>query len=1177
MKKRIIFVLILVLISLVAVLFACKPINQKTEFTISFNTNGGSAVPSQRLATTDTLVLPQPPTKEGYVFGGWYTDPNCEFKYNANTFKINANATLYAFWIDVNLYAHDITIEDNGLAMRIYESSVGLSQEQLAMPSEVDVELSKLKASKNDNINIYVRVWKQGFKLKDGTLKANGELIENGKFLMPARTVTISFEIELEWYNINIINGANGTIFTEKSKATYGDNINLLPIPDYGYRVASVKANNADVNNLSFVMPAAEVLITATFEKIDGNYHNISCLSYNGVAITPSKTEAKQGEYIDISVDLSQASGYFVKQINVNGEAINNPYFVMPNQDVVIEAVVLPIDNINKYRLRIDYNCPNGSIHTDYNSYSQGELVALSNTPLVGYELAYYLLDSVPFYDNSFIMPSHDVAVSAVFLSKPFSVSISISGNGNIEAQQAAYSGDIVHFTVQPTAGYVLLVGSLKLNGAPINGTFFVMPSQNAVISAIFVPEEEGNNTNNFSINVAPSDGGTVVPSKYSADSLDIIYLQIVASEGYRYIQGSLKLNNEPQSFVDYFMMSNTNIVISAQFERIYKITSYQTENGFVVADRQYAAEGETVNITYGAFGNSYNAMPFANGESIYDAAFIMPPQEVALSATFNTMPNAKYAVTCLPAQNGTVTTSLSSASEGMAVSLTVTPSAGYMLQSLYYINYSNQNIDISHTFFMPSEPVGVRATFVLKDAAINPALFFDANKLLYTNNGGGLQYYSTPKAVQGFLSKFGLQAYTSAVDSILYCDYITDFVLLQLHEKTHIPYITHKILSSLSASSGLTFTSGLYGDYLLLSSCGSIEEDYSLLLSGITEYSNMLLYTRKDDSYGLLSLSAAYSGGSFAVLPEVNGRAITYISKRAFSRAAQLTELSLGVVNTLGSEALYGLHNIKTLELSRLKSIASDALNDCLGLTQFYVASYNNVYSTDTDGGYALYERYNNKKNGKLLRFAPAAAITNYSVQNGCEIVSSYAFLGAGLTKLLLVSVSQLADYALYGMQSLLELNTVHLTTIGHYAIHWNSNLNLKIELLSDDMVTATALNPIYTYGDNIGTLSIRLNKQYLLDDYRRLAPWSEYSAAYNFDTSGQTYRLVFFESNGGSYIYVVTVNKGVVVTQPQQPLREGYIFGGWYTDNNTFNNPYDFNLQVHENIRLYAKWTAA
>lgn len=67
-------------------------------WTVVFNSNGGSACNTKFVATADgKLVKPADPTRDGYTFGGWYTDETCAQAYDFST-PVTADLTLYAKW-----------------------------------------------------------------------------------------------------------------------------------------------------------------------------------------------------------------------------------------------------------------------------------------------------------------------------------------------------------------------------------------------------------------------------------------------------------------------------------------------------------------------------------------------------------------------------------------------------------------------------------------------------------------------------------------------------------------------------------------------------------------------------------------------------------------------------------------------------------------------------------------------------------------------------------------------------------------------------------------------------------------------------------------------------------------------------------------------------------------------
>ena len=72
---------------------------EPTTYTVTFNSNGGSAVASQTVEDGSTATKPADPTKSGFVFAGWYSNSSLTTVYNFNS-AVNADLTLYAKWVE---------------------------------------------------------------------------------------------------------------------------------------------------------------------------------------------------------------------------------------------------------------------------------------------------------------------------------------------------------------------------------------------------------------------------------------------------------------------------------------------------------------------------------------------------------------------------------------------------------------------------------------------------------------------------------------------------------------------------------------------------------------------------------------------------------------------------------------------------------------------------------------------------------------------------------------------------------------------------------------------------------------------------------------------------------------------------------------------------------------------
>ena len=85
------------------------------KYTVTYNTNGGSAVDSATVSEGHKLTVPTVPTKDGYTFLGWYKDAAFTNRWNFDADTVTGNTTLYAKWAEQT--------KTYGISGTVYESN----------------------------------------------------------------------------------------------------------------------------------------------------------------------------------------------------------------------------------------------------------------------------------------------------------------------------------------------------------------------------------------------------------------------------------------------------------------------------------------------------------------------------------------------------------------------------------------------------------------------------------------------------------------------------------------------------------------------------------------------------------------------------------------------------------------------------------------------------------------------------------------------------------------------------------------------------------------------------------------------------------------------------------------------------------------------------------------------
>ena len=111
---------------------------------VKFDTQGGSSINDQTPASGSAVAKPADPTREGYTFGGWYTDAACTKAYDFAT-AVTSDLTLYAKWTKNEASSPDT---DNAGGKKDNAGTQSASQGGYVSPSSLPLSQSAL--SKND-------------------------------------------------------------------------------------------------------------------------------------------------------------------------------------------------------------------------------------------------------------------------------------------------------------------------------------------------------------------------------------------------------------------------------------------------------------------------------------------------------------------------------------------------------------------------------------------------------------------------------------------------------------------------------------------------------------------------------------------------------------------------------------------------------------------------------------------------------------------------------------------------------------------------------------------------------------------------------------------------------------------------------------------------------------------
>ena len=174
-------------------------------------------------------------------------------------------------------------------------------------------------------------------------------------FTMPADNVTVTATFKKSTYTVTVNPVENGTVVANPTSGNMGDEITLTITPAEGYELESVTVTGVNTNvavtvtDGKFTMPADDVVVVATFREIPVTTYTITVNPSDNGTVTPSKTEAAEGDVITLTV--TPAEGYELETLTVMmGETpvtvTADNTFTMPAGNVVVSATFKKIEHI---------------------------------------------------------------------------------------------------------------------------------------------------------------------------------------------------------------------------------------------------------------------------------------------------------------------------------------------------------------------------------------------------------------------------------------------------------------------------------------------------------------------------------------------------------------------------------------------------------------------------------------------------------------------------------------------------------------------------------------------------------------------------------------------------------------------------------------------------------------
>ena len=185
-----------------------------SSYTIKLDTNGGNELKNISVKKNQTIGTIETPTKEGFIFNGWYSDKECTKEYDQDT-KVTSSTTLYAGWkvdpvrqLILTIGKKEATVWNesklNDVAPVIRNDRTMLPArfvaENLGATVEWDETGNGIVTITKDDVKIVIYIGEENAVVNGETVKLDSPaFIENDRTYTPIRFISENLGATVDW------------------------------------------------------------------------------------------------------------------------------------------------------------------------------------------------------------------------------------------------------------------------------------------------------------------------------------------------------------------------------------------------------------------------------------------------------------------------------------------------------------------------------------------------------------------------------------------------------------------------------------------------------------------------------------------------------------------------------------------------------------------------------------------------------------------------------------------------------------------------------------------------------------------------------------------------------------------------------------------------------------------